>query len=41
MDEWFRTIADMNSNDYVIEQVGQTMVNNLRYQRVSYLKCGR
>lgn len=41
MDECFRTTANMDSNEYVIEQVGQAMVDNLRYQSVSYLKCGR
>ena len=38
VDEWIRTAADIDSNDYVS---GQAKANNLRYQNVHCFDCGR
>ena len=38
MDEWIRTTADIDSNDYVS---GQAKANNLRYQNIHCFDCGR
>lgn len=37
MDEWIRTIVDIDHNNYII---GQAMSNNPRYQNVHCFDCG-